>query len=277
MASEREQTDPVEPGRPWGRYPLAGREPLTVTVGPRVLWLSLRDGELWVAHSPLEGRLPSRTETPPVPDQDSESWERWATESPIEEVELRPLLPPRPIVLEPERSFRLTRGAGARVYVRVPLWIQLRIPEPDPLVIEEVPTMTLSDTWWGGSHRGELAYWLPTTARREIRPELFQPHLGVCPLQMWNRSRSELLVDKLLLGVEHLSLFQEGAGRLWTDVSTVRYQGEGVESVIDRSGAAPDEAPEAQLVTPARSPDQTGLRAWTFQRLRGFPGFGGAS
>ncbi len=257
---------------------MAPDTPVTVTLGPKVLWIWLREGEVWLSHeaeSSEEGRLRLRQGPPPPPPPiDDERWERWATAGPVGRVDLHPVLPPRSIVLQPERVFRLSRGAGARVYVRVPLSIQVRVPGLQGALLEEIPTVTMSDTWWGDPMRGELAFWLPTTARRAMRAELFLPHLAVAPVQLWNRSQQDLRVEKLLLKVEHLALYEESPGRIWTDVATVRYQGESEESLIEKGGGPPEEAPEAHQVAEPRVTAPSGLRAWTFDRIRSFSGLG---
>ncbi len=272
MTKERNEDTSGRAGRPWGVYNLSEESPVTVVLGPQVIWLRLRDGEVWLAHAPRDPSATQRGERSPVPPPDDPSWERWATAGRVSRVELKPVLSSRPVVLQPERTFRLTRGAGARVYVRLPVWIRVQLPGDPPVVLDELPSMTMSDTWWGDPMRGELAYWLPTTARREMRPELFLPHVAVCPLQMWNRSAGDLRVERVLLKVEYLSLFEEAPGRLWTDVSTLRYEGEMEESVVEKSGTPPEEAPAARPICPPRLSAPKGLRAWSFDRIRA--GFG---
>jgi len=252
---------------------------------------------------------------PPEPPQGAE-WSRWATPGGEREIVLRPALPDRVVVLEPEWAFRLLSGSEARVFVRVPLWIRIDLrvgpgaepadtqpaytqpadeqptgepprggqsPGPGPisgtgrtLKLQETPALVMSDTWWGEYYQGELAYWLPTTARRVMAPRLFSPHMAVCPLLMQNQSADELRVEKLALRVAHLSLFVHEE-HLWSDESRVLYQGDEEGSQVDMAGRPPAEAETGLLVSGPRTPIQRGLRARTFDRLRAFPGFGGAT
>lgn len=219
--------------------------------------------------------------SPPTGPGKEAEWTRWATPAGERDVLLRPTLPDRPLVLEPEWPFRLLPGAEARVFVRVPLWVRIEVRLGSgerggsrSVKLTELPTVVMSDTWWGELHQGELAYWLPTTARRAMAPRLFAPHLGVCPLVMQNRADEDLQVEKVALRVDHLSLFAS-EGRIWSDESRVVYQGAEAGSRIDMTGKAPSEAGDADLVVGPRMPVQRGFTARTFDRLRALHGLGG--
>lgn len=267
--------------RPWGTVNLSPHETRALRFGPRDLWLGSRDGEIWVTHrtspasvDPAEATAGRLSGDPP----DELGWSRWATPSDERELFLRPVFPDRTLVLEPELPFRLLPQSKARIYVRVPLWIRLELvsrpPDRSSTILEEVPSAALSDTWWGGFMDGELAYWLPTTARREMRPDLFHAHLAVCPLLLTNRSPAYLRVEKLSFRIAHLSLFVHD-GHLWADESIVAYRGEEEGSHVEMTGRPPAEVHDAQLVTPPRIPVHKGFRARTFDRIMSLPGLGG--
>lgn len=267
---------------PWGRHTLPDEGTLPLRIGPRELWFAASEGEVWIGHAEAPPPGTDEPEHPLSPEPPSDSgmqWSRWATPHGEREIELRPAFPDRPLVLTPERSFRLLPRAEARVYVRVPLWIRIELRQGDGepgLFLEETPALAMSDTWWGDFMEGELTYWLPTTARRQMRPDLHLAHLGVCPLQMVNRSDDDLEVQKLAFRVPHLSLFAEETGRFWGDETRVTYRGESEGSDIDISGRPPAEAEGARRAALPRSPLPRGFRARTFQRLRVLPGMGGA-
>jgi hypothetical protein len=271
-----------DPPAPWGRYELADGEPKAVRIGPRDLWLRWRNGEIWLALGPerpgpaapgKQGGDGPRTSPP-----EGSGWSRWATARGESEVLLRPIFPDRALVLEPERPFRLLPRATARVYVRVPLWLRVELPveraRDEVVVLEEVALTSLSDTWWGGLSQGELAYWLPITARRDMKPELWTSHLAVCPLVMTNRASEDLRVEKLAFRVAHLTLFEEG-GRFWADESSVTYHGEGEGTQVEMTGSPPEEARGARRVSEPRAPASRGMRARTFGRLTTIPLLGG--
>ncbi|TVP74837.1 MAG: hypothetical protein EA352_09725 [Gemmatimonadales bacterium] len=229
-----------------------------------------------------EPEFPALNRSTEEPDPDP-GWSRWALAGDEGTLWLRPCLPDRPLVLQPEAPFVLLPRASARVFIRVPLWIRVEWQEgsPDPeaipgegTILTEQPVTTLSNTWWGDVMEGELAYWLETRARRVYRENLRAAHLAICPLVLENRSTTELQVDKLAFRTIHLGVFGDGTG-FWGDESRVRYQGESEGSEVEVSGRPPEEAGNPVLVTPPRVPPVRGIRARTFQRLRGISTLGG--
>lgn len=265
------------PADPWGSHPLPlDGDTLAVSVGPLRLWVRCQGDEVWMTQEPAGWDQRRREEEAIEPEPpDGAEWTRWPVPDGTDEILLSPAFPDRPVVVQPELSFRLIQGARARIYVRVPLWVKVRLPGPDPVTLREVPSMILSDTWWGGFTEGELCYWLETQARRRVGPQDFEPHLAICPLQLVNRSEGDLNVDKLALRVAHLSVFDDG-GRLWADETRVRYRGEAEGSEIDMSGRPPEEAPDSTRVASPRTPVTRGFRTRTFTRLKAISGLGGA-
>lgn len=168
--------------------------------------------------------------------------------------------------------FHVIPGASARIYVRVPLVVSVNIADSEDTHLTEVPSVVLSNTWWGRVVDGELAYWLPTTARRHIGPEHFPPYLAVCPVLIQNRATESLEVEKVAIRGTHLSLFSTGS-QLWGDQTTVVYRADEEGSEVDMTGAAPEQAAGATLISPAREPLSRGLRARTFARIKSISGF----
>lgn len=251
---------------PWGEHSVPEGSPATVTIGPRTLWLRETEGELRLAHAE------HADESPPSEPED-DAWTRWALPSWDRTIRLSPAFPDRPLVVEPELPFKLMRRASARIYVRAPLWIRVELGGEGAGSVTEIPTVTLSDTWFGSLTEGELCYWLPTQARRAVTPEIFEPSLAICPLQLENRSQGDLDVIRIALRVGHLSIFHDD-DRLWADETRVRYRGDEEGSDIDMRRRAPDEAGDAVLVTAPRTPVSRGIRTRTFARLKALSGLG---
>jgi hypothetical protein len=252
----------------WGLHPVGGHVPSTVRIGS--LWMAsrLRGDEIWLVH----GRLDAVEGEPQVP-SDAGDWSRWAAPGRQGELEILPLPPDRPLVLQPEKPFHLLPGASARIYVRVPVWIRVRIPGPGGPLLQEIPSLVLSDTWWGSFTAGELCYWLHINARRSAPPDIFLPDRILCPVELLNQSREDLPVEKVLLRCQHLTVFR-GDGCLWSDEVKVRYKGEEVGSVLEMTGTPPPEAGDATPLAPPRITPARSFTARTFARIRGFPGLG---
>lgn len=267
----KEKAGPVTetelPPRPWGRYELEEGCDLRIEVGPLALRVRRIGTEVWMAHV--------REDEDGTLDDESAEWTRWAAPEGSDSLRLSPCFPDRTLVVQPENPFHLLRGARIRVYVRVPLRVRLELEGQRSLVLSEIPTVILSDTWFGDVMEGELSYYLPTTARRTIEEKHFQPHLVACPIQLSNVSDDNLEVRDIALRVAHLSVFSQER-RLWADETRARYRGASVGSDLRMSGKPPTEASDATLVCAPAVPAETGLRARTFARLMG-RSFGSAS
>jgi len=263
---------------PWGPVELQGDDAVEYRLGDLVLRLRRRAGEVWM-HSTHDVELPERV-SPRGPwisrfqgdeafsDLPSEAWLRWAL-SMEEGLELRPALPDRLVVVSPEQSFSLAPEGRARVFVRIPLFIQVRTTGElsDATTLEELPSIVLSDTWWGSFTEGELGYWLETRARRAIGPELLEPFVAISPLLLLNRSDQPLAVERFAVRVAHLTLFGRGHG-VWTDELQVRYEGGAEGSEIRYTGRVPEDAGDVVKLAEARVPAPRGLQALTFGRLK---------
>lgn len=262
-------TDPATPP-PWGDHPAPSEgETSQIVIGPLTLWFRRVKNELWMTlHRSDNG---SSDPTPP-PDVE---WGRWALGDIPVTIRLRPVLPDRLLVVKPDLTFTLLKRARARVYARVPVWVHVSTVDRRNEVnhLTDVPTVVLSDTWWGDFNEGELAYWLPTKARRELQDAHFESHMAIAVLQLTNQSQDDLPVEKLALRVEHLSIF-ETEGRLWAEEVKVDYRGESEGSDIRMDDNPPEEATGAREISPARAQTR-GFRARTFTRLKALSGFGG--
>jgi hypothetical protein len=260
---------------PWGEHTLRGREGLAFRIGPLSLRLEEREGEVWLARRTSDERASSVVPggaRDPAADERPHGWTRWATAGWDGRVALTPAFPDRPVVVEPEGSFWLVRGARVRIYVRVPLWVNVEALGDERTSLARIPTMVGSDTWWGSFQEGELCYWFATSARRAVEDSLFQPHLAMCPVQLENISSDSLRVERIALRVAYLSLYTQG-GRIWADETSVRYQGEAEGAQLDVAGSPPPEAPGAERLVPARLRMTRGVRAATFARLRAVQGW----
>lgn len=256
----------------WGdRATPASGEIQRLGIGPLTLWIKRVENEVWMAHAQTaEGELP-----PSEPPEDGK-WSRWALRDVATHLRVTPVLPDRPLVVKPEHPFTLLRRASARIYMRIPAWIRVEAVEEESgrtSVLTEIPTVHLSDTWWGDFLDGELAFWLSTSGRRQLTPELFQTHLVMSAVQLDNLSTDDLQVEKLSLRVEHLSIYEKD-GWLWAEEVRVGYHGEDEGSEIHMDDEPPREAAGARELSPARAQKRS-FRTRTFARLKALSGLGG--
>lgn len=252
---------------PWGALDLAPGETTELTIGTLHLVVRRHATEIWLRVE----REAERDER----DEPALEWERWAVPEDAR-LHLRPAAPDRLLVVSHEYPFHLPGRRSARVFVRLPVFVQgvVTSSDLDDLVVLDAPSVVLSDTWWGTVQEGELAYWLTTKARAEISDELFVPHMAMCPVRLANDSAEALPVDRFSVRALHLSLFRSGT-KLWTDDVGVRYLSAAEGSEIEFGGTPPTEEPDATRVSDPRIGIRRGLQARTFDRLRTFSMLGG--
>ena len=246
----------------WGAVALASEGEVERVLGSLRLRLRAVGPEIWIRGSHGGEGEP-----------DAGEWTRWSVE-PGTKVELRPAMPDRPVVVAPEQPFHLPMRARARVFVRIPVFVQVvtRDGEDAESVLAELPSVVLSDTWWGTHTEGLVAYWLTTRARRTAPPEIFVPHLAVCPLHLSNASDEPLPVDRLAIRTDHLSIFGNAAAT-WTDEVLVEYHGASEESELTYTGEAITEAGAVRRIAGPREVPPRGLKARTFGRLKAMSGW----
>jgi len=269
---------PDGPGE-WGVHDLPEGESRTLRIGPLVLRSNRQEDEIRIAYARPEqgeavGDKASLGTEPSPAEMDDDAWSRWALPRGIRKIRVAPVFPDRPLVVAPEESFHLLPDARVKIFVRVPLHARIEVQGDRKELLCEIPTVVLSDTWFGDVMEGELCYFLPSTARRTVRPEHFRNHLAVCPVLLENRSDEALKVQELVFRVAHLTLFRKGSA-LWADETRVRYRGTDAGSDLTTTGRPPENARDAVLVTEPRTPADRSLRARTFTRLRDLSGLGG--
>lgn len=236
--------------------------------GPLRLWHKASKGDLWLAWQVVKEDEPE----PETPEKGDSRWVRYAFQNRSSKIRFMPVFPDRPVVMAPESAFFLTPKAEARVYVNIPLWVRVELAGGHTISIRDIPTVVLSNTWQGSFFEGDLGYWLPTRARREVRPSRSLPHTAICPIHIYNRSPEELTVEKICLRVGWLSIF-ESEGVFFGDACHVDYQGPQETSQVEAKGRSPREAKKAKLIMRPRSPARKGL-ASTFSQLKSLPGMG---
>ena len=242
----------------WGVHTLPDERQLSLALGPLELEIRRTAGEIRIAHH----RQGDRRST------GDSKWIRWVPASDWSgELALTPAFPDRPVVVRPDNEFWLTQGSEARIYVRLPLDVEIEALGPHRASLLRIPTRVLSDTWWGSTEEGVLHYYLDTKARRAMADAEFLEHLAVCPVQLRNASDEDLLVTRIALHTEYLTLYRDGT-RLWSDETRVRYRGHDEESAVSVGGDPPPEARDAELVRPAQETMSRGFSARTFARIR---------
>ena len=253
----------------WPEITLTEGEVHRHRIGPLTIFLRKLLNEIWVANS-----RDDKTKGEPAPLPDKPEWVRMALPGDFSEVRITPVLPDRPVVIDTEHSYRFVSQTRTKVYSRIPVFARITPASREDLIIAEIPTVILSETWFGIFTEGELSYALSSTARRILTDDLMEPYLVVCPMEIWNKSSDELKFEKVCLRADRLSIYAKGTA-LWADETLITYHGKDSETHMEMKKVVPPEAAGASLVSDPRSPVKKSIGQKTFKLFKDFqiPGF----
>jgi hypothetical protein len=222
--------DPIEllPGQTHG-----------VTIGPLHLWVRRTKYEWRIAWAGNEA--PATLWTGVAGDEPPEgvAWNRWAASPDQTRLHLIPVLADRPLVIRPDTSFRIPPGVKVRIYVQVPVWVRLTLG--DKTTLTEVPTVHLSNTWFGEPDAGELAWALKTDVHHAVEEVPLADHEAICRVDINHKGKEQLELNRLFLRAAHLRVYRT-TERLWTNGVKAVYEGGERVGSVDYLKSAPSEA-----------------------------------
>lgn len=255
----------------WDEISLQEKEVFTNTIGDLRFWIARHGNEIRVAHKHFTQKRDQIAEITEPPSDIT--WTRWTFRHAPASVQILPAFPELAVIVKPEAAFKLTRQVKTRVFVRVPLWVRIQSPGKKSVILAEMPTVILSHTWFGTMTEGELCYWISSGIRPEIEPDPAREYLAICPVEIENKSDEELVVEKLCLRVNRLSIF-EHAKQLWSDTYQISFQGAAQDSQIKITHLPPPQAPEARLLAGPRVETRKLIMLKSFGFLRELPTLG---
>lgn len=244
----------------WGEQILSEDEQL-YACGDLVIAVIKAGKEIWIKHSYTD-----------ISDSKA-TWQRWGSTGELSNFILSPIFPDKPIVVKPEYPFTLVKGATAKIYVRIPVNVKLVFGQNKEKFYYEIPSIVLSNTWFGDFMSGELCYWLSSKARREVLLEKSHLNYAICPVIITNKSNEELNVEKIRLQVTKLSLFLED-NFLWSTEIRVSYRGGGIVSAVDFSNVKPSDVKTYTSMFPARESGRKKGMGSTFGAIFDMASFG---
>ena len=253
----------------WEAATLADGEIRVWRLGKGILWLRREDEHLLVAHTsgnePVDGQIGPASLPPP----DGLSWVRWMCGQDAEHVRVQPVMPDRPVMLLPKEDNRLPSGGSGRIFVPVPAWLRLHVGRKErERVLEEIPTETLSNTWFGDPHEGELCYSL-NQDKLHFTPDSLPPTSAdiICLVTIENSTTEALKFQKLCLRVAHLRVYQ-GTSRLWSNQVVVVFEGNEHGSRLSYGKQPPTYEQPVTLLTPEAQRPELSLRARSLGSLK---------
>jgi hypothetical protein len=204
----------------WGEYHIPLGKAGRWRIGPLSLWVERLPGEWRLAYEKVDDPLDTNLEIEiPATPRDLLSFGtalRYAAPGDHGKITLEPQLADRPVIAHPEKLFHVPPGQAITLYVSTPLWLKLSTTAPN-VSLTEFPISRPTDTWFGPSPReGELCYATTTYCRLQLEELPRRPHRAVTAARIENQVDTMLPVDRILLPVKHLSIYETQDGTLWT-------------------------------------------------------------
>ena len=263
--------------RLWEPKPLAGESWYHARIGPLDLWVRRSPEDWYVAYELEPGR--DQAEVPPAPLHPAQTkarvdrltWNRWVAGEEAARVRLVPCMPDRAVVIRPRYPLNVPRGKEVLFFVSLPVWARVLVGEQQSTTLCELPTVVLSNTWFGDPTSGELCYSLKTKVLRQLDMVENRAHMAVCPVLIRNQAFADLDFQRICIRVEYLSLYR-GETRLWTNQVEVQFHGEDLNSTIITGRGAPDFERTAERICVAREPTERSLLKKSFFFLKALTG-----
>lgn len=262
----------------WGSFRLADGQAGRWLVGPMTMWI-FHDPHEWriytfQEHDPL---VDAAGLTLPVDAAEAEAFlevedpifsvSRFSFRQTDETLSVQPALADREVVVRPETPLYILAGEAVTLYVSTPLWMRLDVGAPLRL-LQEIPTYRPSDTWFGPSTReGELCYASRSSGCLKLEDLPLRLHRAVTPVFIHNRAGDALLLDRLKLPVQYLSLYRAANNFLWTQAVTLHREASGDLAALRLGEQAPPEAVDATLLRGPRQESKPNVIVRTFGSL----------
>lgn len=140
---------------------------------------------------------------------------------------IQPALPPKPVVFRAAKTISIRQHQTMRIYLAAPLHIQLFYKSTDAEnLLAEFATERLSDTWFGEPDAGIAAF--AAGSRFGLQPEqlALNQHEVLIPVNIQNNSTQLLDLQRLLVRVELMNLYQVG-DTMVSDMTFIEFKGPG--------------------------------------------------
>jgi hypothetical protein len=259
------RTTPGNPNPFWNPFTLGDGQHLCWDVGALCLHAQ-RSGSDWslawtISESPVTDR--AEINGTPVP-LELES-RRWVFPREYSSLSMLPEMPDRSLVVRPREPLGIPPGSTFRSLIHFPVHAGVAVLDgKNRIPLVSIPTERLSNTWFGDTTSGELAYACRTPMLREASdPTILTSHV-LCPFRVHNASETMLQLERVLLRMKPLSIYQ-GQNRLWTNEVSVVFKGESSDVQIEYTSKPPPDAVDPVLLTEAAEKPERGFLRHAFR------------
>jgi len=199
------------------------------------------------------------------------TWKRWILGYKPQHISFLPALPNRPVVIRPYIPTAIPPDRSAFFYIKIPLCIRVQIEGNSSPVLCEIPTVTMSNTWFGDVTAGELCYLLKAHLSNTLADIETNFHYAICPVTIKNTSKSELEFQRFCLHLEYLAIFQSKKN-FWTNPVDINFQEEELLTHINISKSPPASLEIEGLICEPREKNHYNFVKKSFQFLKEIAG-----
>lgn len=182
----------------------------------------------------------------------------------------QPALPVKPIVFRNNTTLTVSPKQSLQIFLAVPVNIQFYFGQVETEhLITEFSTQRLSDTWFGEPDNGEPAFSVGSrfsTQQNQLDATYFE---AVIPIRIHNISNQLMDLQRLIIHVEHLNLYQKG-GQLLTDVVSIEFKGQDSISSLQFSTEKSLHGESPQLLSKARQATSKNILGKSFHYIKNF-------
>jgi len=248
----------------WKTFELEPGESLIWDVGSICIHAS-RVGDDWLI-ARTESQNPNNVNIQIHPNgiPDELSMERWAFKNPRTSITFKPKMPDRPLVVRPMTPLGLPPESEVQFFINIPAFIEITISNKSfETQVGNLPSQTLSNTWFGDNFSGVFCYSNKTQIRREKAELTVIPNHIICPFRIKNKGDEILHVERICLRVKYLAIWA-GKVRLWSNQVTTVFRGHGKETQLEFDKHAPSDANDPKLIAEAQEKAERGFLRQTF-------------
>ena len=236
-------------------------------IGPLIIWI-YRDTHQWMlAYDRQDSETEFIESATPEEKPENVPWSQYLAGEDKPVIQFSPLMPDRPVIVRPKNLTNVLHGFECVLFVFVPVWVVIKAGAKGELTLCKIPSVVLSNTWFGDTMSGEMCYSMRIPAELSVVSSSVGPHRVICPVKIKNKSREDLEFQRVCVRVEHLNIY-EGKHCNWANEVSVVYEGEGQDCEIKYSDRPPQFEKTGALIAKSRTPAPRGLLGRTFGSIK---------
>jgi hypothetical protein len=197
----------------WGTFTVDDNESRFWRVGNQVICVDRYNDEWHIAHcsaTRFDQSIPIRAIDLP--------FKTFVLRTQGNELMLKPTLPDRSVVSKLEHPLHIPAGEKIMLYVSSPVWMKMSAGKTTQILLDDIPTQALSDSWFGiNTMEGELCYASKTRCSPRLEEFSTSSERIISPLLIKNRAKSTFILDKISVPLPYLSVYTDDVNRLWTE------------------------------------------------------------